>query len=246
MIKFFRKIRYDLMVKNKTGKYLKYAIGEIILVVIGILIALQINTWNTENDNKKIVLKNSKTLIENLQKDSIHLLNIKQVMARQEKVLLDFKERLSKNTATIDTLIKIARFEFRPSVQVTSFPNDNAYNTMVLSGEINLFDRELTQNIYDLYRDHELLGKVADDNFATYTQAVETYLSRYSFNVSGNSVITGHLQDELWKDVDAKDLIAKFNKLVGTKRLSYSRKKGSETLLNETSLLLEKLREIEN
>ncbi|MGK0309175.1 MAG: hypothetical protein ACI8RP_002143 [Urechidicola sp.] len=46
MIKFFRKIRYDLMEKNKTGKYLKYAIGEIILVVIGILIALQINNWN--------------------------------------------------------------------------------------------------------------------------------------------------------------------------------------------------------
>jgi hypothetical protein len=46
MIKFFRKIRYDLMEKNKTGKYFKYAIGEIILVVIGILIALQINNWN--------------------------------------------------------------------------------------------------------------------------------------------------------------------------------------------------------
>jgi len=46
MIKFFRKIRYDLMEKNKTGKYLKYAIGEIVLVVIGILIALQINIWN--------------------------------------------------------------------------------------------------------------------------------------------------------------------------------------------------------
>jgi len=48
MIKFFRKIRYDLMGKNKTGKYFKYAIGEIILVVIGILIALQINNWNEE------------------------------------------------------------------------------------------------------------------------------------------------------------------------------------------------------
>ena len=48
MIKFFRKIRYDLMEKNKTGKYLKYAIGEIILVVIGILIALSLNNWNDE------------------------------------------------------------------------------------------------------------------------------------------------------------------------------------------------------
>ncbi len=43
MIKFFRKIRYDLVDKNKIGKYLKYATGEIVLVVIGILIALSIN-----------------------------------------------------------------------------------------------------------------------------------------------------------------------------------------------------------
>ena len=53
MIKFFRKIRYDLMEKNKTSKYLKYAIGEIILVVIGILIALQINNWNEEQKLRK-------------------------------------------------------------------------------------------------------------------------------------------------------------------------------------------------
>ena len=47
---FFRRIRYHLLEKNKTGKYFKYAIGEIFLVVIGILIALQINNWN-ENRN---------------------------------------------------------------------------------------------------------------------------------------------------------------------------------------------------
>ncbi len=45
MINFFRKIRYDLMEKNKTGKYLKYAIGEIVLVMVGILLALQVNNW---------------------------------------------------------------------------------------------------------------------------------------------------------------------------------------------------------
>jgi hypothetical protein len=48
MIKFFRKIRQRLLSEGKTGKYFKYAIGEIILVVIGILIALQINNWNEE------------------------------------------------------------------------------------------------------------------------------------------------------------------------------------------------------
>ena len=46
MIKLFQKIRYNLMETGKTARYLKYAIGEIILVVIGILIALQINNWN--------------------------------------------------------------------------------------------------------------------------------------------------------------------------------------------------------
>lgn len=56
MFKFFRKIRFNLMNENKTGKYLKYAFGEIILVVIGILIALQINNWN-ENRKGSILEK---------------------------------------------------------------------------------------------------------------------------------------------------------------------------------------------
>jgi hypothetical protein len=57
MIKFFRHIRQNLLAENKTGKYLKYAIGEIILVVIGILIALQINNWNeTQKANQKQIL----------------------------------------------------------------------------------------------------------------------------------------------------------------------------------------------
>ena len=55
MIKFFRKIRQNLLMENKTGKYFKYAIGEIVLVVIGILIALQINNWNeNQKDHKKL------------------------------------------------------------------------------------------------------------------------------------------------------------------------------------------------
>lgn len=58
MIKFFRKIRQNLLSEGKTGKYLKYAFGEIVLVVIGILIALQINNWNEsrKNSNKEIAI----------------------------------------------------------------------------------------------------------------------------------------------------------------------------------------------
>ena len=49
MIKFFRHIRRSLLAENKFSKYIIYAIGEIVLVVIGILLALQINTWNHNN-----------------------------------------------------------------------------------------------------------------------------------------------------------------------------------------------------
>lgn len=55
MIKIFRKIRQTLLSEGKTGKYFKYAIGEIILVVIGIIIALQLNNWN-ENRKRQIEL----------------------------------------------------------------------------------------------------------------------------------------------------------------------------------------------
>ena len=51
MIKFFRKIRQNLLSEGKTGKYFKYALGEIVLVVIGILIALSISNWN---ENRKL------------------------------------------------------------------------------------------------------------------------------------------------------------------------------------------------
>ncbi|MGB5420145.1 DUF6090 family protein [Algibacter sp.] len=54
MIKFFRKIRQNLLSENKFSKYLIYAFGEIILVVIGILIALQINNNNNYNEQRKV------------------------------------------------------------------------------------------------------------------------------------------------------------------------------------------------
>ena len=65
MIKFFRKIRQGLLTDNKFSKYLLYAVGEILLVVIGILIALQINTWN---ENKNILAK-EKVILSSLLED---------------------------------------------------------------------------------------------------------------------------------------------------------------------------------
>ena len=76
MMKFFRHIRKDLLEKNKTTKYLKYAIGEIFLVVIGILIALSINNWNEgqkTKDKEQILLSQLKQEFE----DDLRQLNDK-------------------------------------------------------------------------------------------------------------------------------------------------------------------------
>ena len=73
MIKFFRHIRKSLLEENKMGKYFKYAIGEIILVVIGILIALQINNWNEGRKAKNNEAVLVKQLLVDAKKDSIFL-----------------------------------------------------------------------------------------------------------------------------------------------------------------------------
>ena len=77
MIKFFRKIRQRLVSENRFSKYLIYALGEIILVVIGILIALQINNWNEHNkrdQQEQEILNNLKQDFEHNQKEIISVL----------------------------------------------------------------------------------------------------------------------------------------------------------------------------
>ena len=69
MIKFFRKIRQNLLLENKTGKYFKYAIGEILLVVIGILMALSINNWREVRKNSANEAYVLNEILNNLNED---------------------------------------------------------------------------------------------------------------------------------------------------------------------------------
>lgn len=70
-MKFFRKIRQQLAAENNIPKYLRYAIGEILLVVIGILIALQVNNWNENRKNKV----EEKVILKNLQEELVQIKN---------------------------------------------------------------------------------------------------------------------------------------------------------------------------
>ena len=84
MIKFLREIRQSLLMENKTGKYFKYAIGEIILVVVGILIALQINNWNEERKDR---IKEQAILMQ-LQEDyEANLAQLEQKIKTRDEIL---------------------------------------------------------------------------------------------------------------------------------------------------------------
>ena len=71
MIQFFRNIRKNLISENKTAKYLKYALGEIILVMIGILLAMQINNWNENRLHKNEFNNILETINQDLKRDTL-------------------------------------------------------------------------------------------------------------------------------------------------------------------------------
>lgn len=73
MIHFFRKIRKKMADENKPLKYMRYAVGEIVLVVIGILIALQVNNWNEERKERKLEKKLLTEVYKSIASDTTNL-----------------------------------------------------------------------------------------------------------------------------------------------------------------------------
>ncbi|QNJ98136.1 DUF6090 family protein [Constantimarinum furrinae] len=159
MIKFFRKIRQRLLTENKFSRYLLYASGEIILVVIGILIALQINTWNherlNEKEKKELLAKlhsefkaNKKELINNRIREnsaissSVVLMNL---IGASEKELLQHN---------LDSLL----FESFPSNEL-AFSN-NAVNNIIQNGRLNLFENSSINELLNQWNSLEEIRKV--------------------------------------------------------------------------------------
>ena len=172
MIKFFRKIRQNLLSEGKTGKYLKYAIGEIVLVIIGILIALSINNWNT---NRKLKSE-EQNLLKDLRieiKNNIDLLSIainehekSYAIAQEFKSL--FKNRAAFNEMTDSTFFK----KWRKLNQNWTFdPNKGILKSIISSGQINnLSNKELKYTlaslediITDAFEDTMKIEKRRDD-----------------------------------------------------------------------------------
>ena len=93
MLRFFRQIRQRLLTDNKFSKYLLYALGEIMLVVIGILIALQINNWNEERKQNHLEIVYLNRLHNELKKDITTFSNEIQRLEKKQRENSRFYQR---------------------------------------------------------------------------------------------------------------------------------------------------------
>lgn len=178
MIKFFRKIRRQLLENGKTGRYLKYAIGEIILVVIGILIALSLNNWNQnrllKKEETKLLQGLHAELSENLVKFDINYQN----QLRRDSIikrLLDPKI-VEAPFETLDSLIYFHgwNFKFNPSTGI--------YNSVISSGKIDLISNDSL--------------KIAISNFNNYLVDFEE--EEDGANYYGTNFMTPYMRSQLY------------------------------------------------
>jgi hypothetical protein len=175
MIKFFRKIRYDLMEKNKTAQYLKYAIGEIILVVIGILLALSISSWNIERN----LGKSNEVYLTNLLEELNSNIN-----------RLDFLVFPSNRQIGLDSVVKNCLYilpRFSKGLEKSDYEfllNNDMY---LGSSQLNLNDAT--------YEELLNTGKLYSFGSDSLIKAVKDYYKRYEREIYYN---------EMWKNMGVK------------------------------------------
>jgi Family of unknown function (DUF6090) len=188
MIKFFRKIRYDLMKKNKTGKYLKYAIGEIILVVIGILIALGVNNWNQEKKNNRLGEDYLLRIHRDLVQDTI---SFRGIITHNNNLREDIKGLLVTLYAGVDNIEQVKNMSaiYDKALDQVFSPNDNTYKGMISSGTLGLIrNLELKEKIVNLYSEYDqkraLLSSIGNwmINMAT-AESTQTDLIKFNNGV---------------------------------------------------------------
>ncbi|WP_228851772.1 DUF6090 family protein [Aegicerativicinus sediminis] len=202
MIKFFRKIRQRLLTENKFSKYLLYALGEILLVVIGILIALQINNWNeqrkAENEEREILKKLQLNLRDDV-KILEYQLDFKKSMIDSYKQCLDI---LSEKT--VSTKEEFMR-HFSSILQVGAVKlNMTTFNNLQTTGEIRLITSdELADNIVSYYNTDYLLWQSALEDYTRNITAPFVlqydYIPQISFNDSQGNQIAMYGQPEDFK-----------------------------------------------
>lgn len=181
MIKIFRKIRYDLIGKNKTGKYFKYAIGEILLVVIGILIALSINNWNESKKESKIRNNYYEQILHDLKKDTAY---INQEIAFLNSSISSYTEYLKILTTKESADEIISEFtQIKLNWQFTYLNfNTNTIESLISTGDIKLIPDAIRNRLLDLRNTQNTLKETTSGNNAVYLNSSRKALGMGAIN----------------------------------------------------------------
>ncbi|NRD24946.1 hypothetical protein HNV10_16975 [Winogradskyella litoriviva] len=171
MIKFFRKIRQNLLSENKFSKYLIYAIGEIFLVVVGILIALSINNWNESKKLNKEIVSLSKSIINELGND----------IAAFDRAIILNDSVLNTSAVIFDSISQTKSGNIRKLLLLNSRywdfrPNNAVYKSSVSSGFLTNYDDSLEIKIINYYEKQYTVLKIAALEQTKYTHKVSDLL----------------------------------------------------------------------
>ena len=153
MIKFFRTLRKRLLSENRFSKYLLYAVGEIVLVVIGILIALQINIWNDEAKQKKTEQDYYCRILEDLELDKERIQTLSQDANERIQISKELLLELDSGKKDKNYLLNKFLLAYRSAAYV---PVDVTFKDLVSSGNVKLLtETEIKNSLIKFYSELE-------------------------------------------------------------------------------------------
>ena len=208
MIKFFRKIRQNLLMENKTGKYFKYAIGEIILVVIGILIALQINNANEVAKQQKQQKIYETNLITELHSDLKTLDELDSNFQQKLDFITNYIRYQENPNLDVDVVV-----QKKDSIQYNSnrdMFNGKAYvvDDIISTGNLSLFSKEKKDAILKFKNNKEFLEKIKngldEERFLT-KQDFEKSIDLISYQRRGGKINNARINKQAQVATDAED-----------------------------------------
>lgn len=139
MIKFFRKIRQNMIDEGNLKRYLFYAIGEILLVMIGILLALQVNNWNEKRKGKIAESKAIIGLINEFERNSKDLVRVYNLKLDSEKALREYLEILNSDSLSLSFITSLDR----PDIGgYTWNPTNPIMNSLLSTGKLDNIEND--------------------------------------------------------------------------------------------------------
>ncbi|NND06773.1 MAG: hypothetical protein HKN87_10380 [Saprospiraceae bacterium] len=179
MIKFFRKIRQKLLSEYKLGKYLLYAIGEIILVVIGILIAVQINNQNIENKRKALEINILLEILNNLEDDLKQIndeLYSDKVIMQADSIIIDQIRSRAPYNDDLGRHLRIS--EMFPHLD----SKESGYRLLESKGIDLISEDSLRIRITDFYnRDYPYFRKYEKERVDIVQSIIKPYLTKHFY-----------------------------------------------------------------